>query len=87
MFINTGDGKLILLEEERSTHRPSPYMNKFGETYSEESKKWDNFYMDEIAGGKSIYEDFRKMYMNFSIANEIVKDRSLKEYVWRLAAI
>ena len=87
MFINTSDGKVVFIEGERSTHRNSPYMNKFGETFSEASKKWDNFYMDEQSGGKVIYDEVRNMYLNFQIANEVVKDRSMKDYVWRLRAV
>ena len=68
-----------MIENDRSAQRNSPYMNRFGETFSERSKKWDNFYMEENTGGKALYEEFRKMYMSFAVANEIVKDRSQRD--------
>ena len=59
-------------------------MNKFGETFNKNSKKWENFYLDEEGGGKQAYEELRKIYMNFSIPNEVVKERSMKDSVYRL---
>ena len=87
MFLNTSNGKIVCIEGDRSSQKNSPYINKFGETYSNISKKWDNFYMDESTGGLQIYEDYRRMYMNFSISNEIIKSRSSNDYVWRLRVI
>ena len=43
LFISTTDGKIIMIEEERACHRQSPYVNKFGETFSQGSKKWENY--------------------------------------------
>jgi len=89
IFLSSSSGALILVEDERSSQRPSPYVNKFGETFSSKSKKWENFHLQNASVGGSInyYEELRKMYVNFSIANEIINDRSLADVVWRLRAI
>eukprot|EP00347_Sterkiella_histriomuscorum_P017752 403348132 len=87
LFINISSGKIVFIEGDRSCQKNSPYINKFGETYSNSSKKWDNFYLDESTGGAQIYEDYRKMYMNFTISNEIIKYRSSNDYVWRLRMV
>jgi hypothetical protein len=34
IYLSTSTGAIILIEEERSCQRPSPYVNKFGETFS-----------------------------------------------------
>jgi hypothetical protein len=87
MFIQTSNGKIIIIENERSCPRTSPYMNKFGETFNDKSKKWDNFYMDSTSGGNLIYEGYKKMYMNFNVANEIIKNRSMQDTVFRVRAL
>ena len=76
-----------MIEKDRSCKKNSPYLNKFGETYNEHTKKWDNFYLDQSTGGLHIYEEYKKMYMNFSIANEIIKERGMSDVVFRLRAI
>jgi hypothetical protein len=79
IYLSTSTGAIILIEEGRSSQRPSPYANKFGEAFSKQSKKWDNFHLQNSAAGGEInyYEDIRRMYSNFSIANEVLKDRSI----------
>ena len=34
IYLSTSTGAIILIEEERSSQRASPYINKFGETFS-----------------------------------------------------
>ena len=51
------------------------------------SKKWDNFYMDDQTGGLQAYDEYKRMYLHFSIANEIIKDRSISDKVWRLRVV
>ena len=89
IFLSTSNGAIILVEEERSSQRPSPYVNKFGETFSSRSKKWENFHLQNasVAGSINYYEELRKMYANFSIANEVINDRSISDVVWRLRAV
>jgi len=45
IFICTTKAEIILVEEERSCKKPSPYVNKFGETFSSSSKKWENYHL------------------------------------------
>jgi hypothetical protein len=45
IFICTTKAQIILVEEERSCQKPSPYVNKFGETFSSSSKKWENYHL------------------------------------------
>ncbi|CDW74007.1 zinc finger family protein [Stylonychia lemnae] len=87
LFLQCSDGKLVLIEGDRSCQKSSPYINKFGESYSLQSKRWDNFFMDETTGGSVILEEYKKLYMNFKIGNEIMKERSQSDYVWRLRVI
>ncbi len=37
LFMNTSNGKFLLIEGDRSCYKNPVYMNKFGETYSEKS--------------------------------------------------
>lgn len=63
-------------------------MNKFGETFSSSSKRWDNYHLQNGQNGTpNVYDEYRKFYMNFTLPNEIIKDRSMAEVVWRLRAI
>lgn len=87
MYLCTSNGKIYLVEDERSSHRQSPYMNKFGETFSSNSKRWENFNLNTGQGSNNQYEELKKMYVNFSLANEIIKDRSIATSVWRLRAV
>lgn len=93
LYLCTTNGKIILVEDERSSQRPSPYINKFGETFSSNSKKWDNYHLQggnttgSSTSGNNIYDEIRKYYVNFSLADEIIKDRGIAEVVWRLRAI
>jgi hypothetical protein len=59
-------------------------MNKFGETFNKTSKRWDNFFIDEVGGGIHIFEEYKKLYMNYMIPNEIVKERTISDTVYRL---
>ena len=65
IFISTETGQLVLIDNDRASFRRSPFINKYGETYNMKSKKWDNFYLDEANGGKHVYDEMRKIYMNF----------------------
>lgn len=93
IFLCTTNGKIILVDEERSSQRPSPYVNKFGETFSASSKRWDNYHLQTgqpgSGGGASanLYDSIKKLYMNFGLSNEVIKDRSMTDVVWRLRAI
>ena len=87
LFLCTTNGKVIMIEEERSCQRPSPYINKFGETFSSSSKKWESYQIPSAMPGQGFYEEYKKMYMNFSIANEVIKDRSMAEVLWRMRVI
>ena len=60
---------MFLVEKKRSCEKPSFYMNKYGENYSFKSKKYDNFYLDEKCGGLSTLENYKKMYMEFTMCN------------------
>lgn len=80
--MNTSSGKFLLVESERSCAKNSAYMNKFGETYSEQSRRWDNFYLDDQA-----YEELRKMYMSFKVCNDVLTARSVSDYVLRTRAV
>lgn len=84
MFISTSNGHVIMIDGDRSASRQSPYMNKFGETFNKSSKRWENFFIVEEGGGKQAYEELKKLYLSFSIPNEVVKERSLKDSVYRL---
>jgi len=91
LFLCTTNGKVILIDDERSSQRQSPYVNKFGETFSASSKRWDNYTLQSNStagsGQTSFYEEYRKMYVNFSLPNEVIKDRGMSEVVWRLRAV
>ena len=91
LFLCTTDGKIIILENERSSQRASPYVNKFGETFSKNSKKWENYHLQiqQAPGvqGMNQYEEMRKIYMNFNLSNEVIKDRSIAETVFRMRAL
>ncbi len=89
IYLSTTNGKVILIEDERSCQKQSPYVNKFGECFSLSSKKWDNYHMvpQHQPGVFSHYDSLGKAYMNFSLANEIIKDRSIADVVWRLRAV
>eukprot|EP00349_Pseudokeronopsis_sp_Brazil_P011369 CAMPEP_0202979488 /NCGR_PEP_ID=MMETSP1396-20130829/85615_1 /ASSEMBLY_ACC=CAM_ASM_000872 /TAXON_ID= /ORGANISM="Pseudokeronopsis sp., Strain Brazil" /LENGTH=83 /DNA_ID=CAMNT_0049718917 /DNA_START=1580 /DNA_END=1831 /DNA_ORIENTATION=- len=76
IFISPETGQIIMIEQGRSIMRKCPYINKFGETYSLNSKRWDNFYLTEETGGKHMYEEYKKLYMNFRVGDEIMKERS-----------
>jgi len=43
--------------------------------------------MDESTGGNLIMEEYKKLYLNFKISNEIIKERSQNDYVWRTRVI
>ncbi len=86
-FITTQSGSLILIDGDTSCKWNSPYKNKFGETYSDRCKKWENFYLDETGGGQSHYNELKQLYMRFETANEIMNIRSKQEKIWRLMAI
>ena len=45
-------------------------------------KKWETYALD--AAGM---EGYRKMYMTGQLANEVIKERSSSDVVWRLRAI
>jgi hypothetical protein len=66
-----------MIDEERSCQRSSPYMNKFGETFSQKSKKWENFHLQNSSAGGAInqYEELRRMYVNFRISKEVIEER------------
>jgi hypothetical protein len=51
LFISTNTGDIVLIDGDRSSHKQSPYMNKFGESFNKQSKRWENFYIDETTGG------------------------------------
>lgn len=89
IFISTSNGEIVLVEDGRTSKRNSPYMNKFGETYSKKSHKWENFSLQNSSSGGSInlYEELRRLYVNFRISNEVIKDRSMSDTVWRVGAI
>ena len=88
IFLCTTNGKIILLEGERASQRQSPYMNKFGETFGSSSKRWDNYILQNGQGGTvNLYDEFRKYYVNHTLANEVIKDRSMADVIWRLRAV
>eukprot|EP00347_Sterkiella_histriomuscorum_P006425 403352821 len=83
IFLDTQIGLLYLIEKKRSSERPSPYLNKYGEHYSIKNKKYDNFYLDQKYGGLNQLENYKKMYMDFTLCNQILKDRSSKTNYYR----
>ena len=87
LYISTSSGDIIMIDGDRSASKPSPYMNKFGESFNKSSKRWENFYLDEVGGGKLYYDDFKKKFMNFEIPNIVIQERSNKDYLFRLRAI
>jgi hypothetical protein len=88
LFLCTTNGKVILVDQERSSQRTSPYVNRFGEPFSSSSKKWDSYQLQDGQNGTAnVMEEFRWMYLNFTLSNEVIKDRSMSEVVWRLRAI
>ena len=50
LYLQTSNGKIILLDDDKSSQRASPYVNKFGETFSASSKRWDNFHLQTGTG-------------------------------------
>lgn len=58
-----------MIEKKRSAERPSFYLNKYGESFSYKAKKYDKFYLDDNFGGISILENYKKMYMDFTMCN------------------
>eukprot|EP00347_Sterkiella_histriomuscorum_P012442 403368557 len=83
IFLDTQIGLLYLIEKKRSSERPSPYLNKYGEHYSIKNKKYDNFYLDQKYGGLNQLENYKKMYMDFTLCNQVLKDRSSKTNYYR----
>ena len=57
LYLCTTNGKIIMVDAEKSCQRASPYVNKFGETFSQNSKRWDNYHLQEtsVAGGVQSY--------------------------------
>ena len=51
IYINTTNSNILLIKDGKAAQFPSPYRNKFGETFSKNSKRWENFYMNEETGG------------------------------------
>jgi len=49
IYLCTSNGKIIMVENERSSQRPSPYVNKFGDTFSSSSKKWDTYQLQNVS--------------------------------------
>ena len=78
IFINTRFGEVYLIEGKRSGEKPCPYVNKFGENYSVKAKKWDHFYMDDAHGGLQIYNDYKQYFLDFTIGNQIIQERSTR---------
>ena len=76
IFICISDGQIILIDHDRITFKQSPYINRYGETFNAQHKKWDNFYVDEESGGKMRYDEIKRMYVNFKKEKEVVKERS-----------
>ncbi len=90
LYLSTSSGIVLLVEEERSSQRPSPYVNKFGDHFkSSSSKKWETYHLQNSSAGGAINycDELKRMYLNFSIANEVIKDRTKADIVWRLRAI
>jgi hypothetical protein len=84
LYIATSNGLVYLIDNDRSSNKLSPYMNKFGETFNKTSKRWDNFYIDEEGGGTHVYEELKRIYMNNLVPNEIVSERGKTDSVFRL---
>ena len=77
--MNTGDATLILIEGDRSASRPSPYINKFGETFMKNSTKFDRYTLS-----KAIMGDVRKTVTEFRMGHDVVNRRCNTDRVWRL---
>jgi hypothetical protein len=43
--------------------------------------------MDEESGGKHVYDEYRKMYMNFSIGNEVIQQRTSTNTIFRVGSL
>jgi len=84
--MSTTTGEVFLIHKDISTKRGSPFLNKFGETFGKSNKKWDNYYLDE-RGGKALYEELRRIFLNGKVGNEVINDRSNKERVFRPMAL
>ena len=65
VYLLCSTGQIFYIDKDRSCDKPSPYMNKFGETCKKNTKRWDNFYFNEEYGGKQALDDIKRIYMNF----------------------
>ena len=46
MYLDLGEGEVIMIEQGRMYMRKSPFLNSYGETYHSMKKKWDQYYLD-----------------------------------------
>lgn len=83
IFLITGDSSFVLVDDGKIAHIPSCYKNQFGETHNSQSKRWENFYLDEQFGGQKAYDNLKKMYSNHKISNTVLGERTKKNRVIR----
>ena len=49
------------------------YRNNLGEVFSEKNtRRWDNFFLDEESGGVKIKETLRKLFMGHKMPEKIM---------------
>lgn len=74
--MQTSSGRIILINHGVSAICATPYRNRFGEQASDDNKSYDDFAINEQGGGIDALKKLKKSYMNFTIANEILQNRT-----------
>ncbi|CDW91208.1 zinc finger family protein [Stylonychia lemnae] len=87
IFLDNQTGVIFLIEKKRNSEKSSIYLNKFGEHYSTKMKKYDQFKLNDEFGGRQLLEEYRRMYIDFTICNAIVKDRAINKNYYGVGRI
>ena len=84
ILMQTSSGRIILINNGVSAICATPYRNRFGEQASDDNKNYDDFAINEQSGGTDAIKKLRKSYMSFTIANEILQQRTNPDGKFRI---
>lgn len=82
IYVVPSTAQVYLVDDGRIAKYDSFYRNALGETFSEsQTKKWENYYIDEKSGGARILENLKKLYMANKVGQKVMELRLKNESV------
>lgn len=78
IFIGPVEGQLIYIYNGLAVESKSPFIDKYGECFDEDEKKYGTYYLDDIH-----YNKIREDFLEFFIPNTVITKRASQTRVYR----